>query len=279
VVVRIFAFMKEGIKLLCTDIDGTLLNADRWLSDATVTAFAKAKLPTILASSRMPSALTYIQKGLNILNSPLIAYNGGLILGSDGRVVQSNTFDLSILEIVIAHQTKNEYNLSIYSNDDWFTAQEDYWTKREINNTRVQPTLQNPSATLQKLTEQKRGIHKLMCMGDEKELDDLVKVLDNFITQVHLYRSKDTYLEITPRNIDKAKALNIVLQEEFDFGMEAVMAFGDNHNDDELIKKAGLGVAVGNATATLKSLADYVSPYSNKEDAVAKAIIEIINPS
>ncbi len=259
-------------KLICTDIDGTLLNADRWLSDATVSAFAKAKLPTILASSRMPSALTYIQKGLNIFNSPLIAYNGGLILGSDGRVVQSNTFDLSILEIVIAHQTKNEYNLSIYSNDDWFTAQEDYWTKREINNTRRQPTLQNPSETLQRLTQQKRGIHKLMCMGDEKELDDLVKVLDNFKNQVHLYRSKNTYLEITPRNIDKAKALSILLQEEFDFGIEAVMAFGDNHNDDELIKQAGLGVAVGNATATLKSLADYVSPYSNKEDAVAIAI-------
>ena len=259
-------------KLICTDIDGTLLNKDRWLSEETVSAFAKAKLPTILASSRMPSALTYIQEGLSISGSPLIAYNGGLILGSQGNTIQSNTFDLSILEIVIDHQIKNEYNLSIYSNDDWFTAQEDYWTKREINNTRVQPTLENPKDTLQKLALQKRGIHKLMCMGDEKELDALVTLLEKFNTQIHLYRSKDTYLEITPRDIDKAKALKIVLQEEFDFGLENVIAFGDNHNDDELIKHAGLGVAVGNATTMLKSLADYTSLYSNKENAVAKAI-------
>lgn len=54
--------------------------------------------------------------------------------------------------------------------------------------------------------------------------------------------------------------------------MSEVMAFGDNHNDDELIKKVGLGVAVANATDTLKSLADYVSPFTNKEHAVAQAI-------
>ncbi len=264
--------MKEGIKLLCTDIDGTLLNKDRWLNDETVSAFAKAGLPTILASSRMPSALTYLQEGLNILGSPLIAYNGGLIVGKDGAVIQSNTFDLSILKIVIDHQIRHDYNLSIYSDDEWSTALEDYWTLREINNTRVTPTLEPPNRTLHTLASHKRRIHKLMCMGDEKELDTLIELLQNFKTQIHLYRSKNTYLEITPKNIDKAKALKLVLEKEYDFGMESVMAFGDNHNDDELIKHAGLGVAVGNATETLKSLADYVSPYTNKEDAVAKAL-------
>jgi Cof subfamily protein (haloacid dehalogenase superfamily) len=266
-----------SIKLICTDIDGTLLNTLRWLSTETVTAFAKAKLPTILASSRMPSALTYLQEGLNILGSPLIAYNGGLILGTNGKVIQSNTFSLSILEVVIAHQAQCNYNLSIYADDDWYTTSEDYWTKREINNTRVTPTLQEPQQTLRQLAIEKRGIHKVMCMGDEQELDTLVSLLANFTSQVHLYRSKDTYLEITPRDIDKAKALKIVLQEEYDFGMEAVMAFGDNHNDDELIKNAGRGVAVANATDTLKSLADYVSPFTNKEHGVAFALTKFIN--
>jgi len=173
---------------------------------------------------------------------------------------------------VIDHQVRNDYNLSIYADDDWFTEDEDYWTKREINNTRVQPTLEKPQETLRKLAIQKRGIHKLMCMGESEQLDSLIKSLGIYKDQVHLYRSKDTYLEITPKNIDKAKALQLLLNQEFDFGMEAVIAFGDNHNDDELIKHAGLGVAVGNATETLKILADYVSPFTNKEDAVAKAI-------
>ena len=200
-----------SIKLLCTDIDGTLLNAERWLSEETINAFAKANLPTILASSRMPSALTYLQEGLNILGSPLIAYNGGLIIGSNGALIESNTFHLGILEIIIEHQVKYNYNLSIYSNDDWFTTQEDHWTKREINNTRVRPTLENAQQTLQTLTMEKRGIHKLMCMGNPAELDHLIGLLEVYRDQVHLYRSKDTYVEITPKNIDKAKALKVLL--------------------------------------------------------------------
>lgn len=275
-VVRIFGFMKNGIKLLCTDIDGTLLNAERWLSEETVFAFAKAKLPTILASSRMPSALTYIQEGLDIIGNPLIAYNGGLILGSNGAVLQSNTFDVSILETVIAHQIQNHYNLSIYADDEWYTAQEDYWTLREMNNTRVTPILESPHKIVHLLASEQRGIHKVMCMGDKKELDSLLEILKNFESQVHLYRSKDTYLEITPKNIDKAKALKLLLEKEYNFGIEAVMAFGDNHNDDALIKQAGLGVAIDNATDNLKVLADYVSPFTNKENAVALAIEKFV---
>lgn len=265
--------MNNTIRLLCTDIDGTLLNADRWLSDETISAFAKANLPTILASSRMPAAMHYLQEGLNKIGSPLIAYNGGLILGTDGALIESITFPTEVLKVLLPHHLANEYNLSIYSHDYWFTDNEDYWSLREINNTRVMPSYQSATESFNFLNTKSLGIHKLMCMGDAKEIDSIVAHLTpTFGNDVHLYRSKNTYLEITPKNIDKAKALQVLLEKEYDFGMEAVMAFGDNHNDNELIKNVGLGVAVGNATETLKSLANYISHYTNKEDAVAKAI-------
>ena len=177
---------------------------------------------------------------------------------------------------MIAHQIQNHYNLSIYADDEWYTAQEDYWTLREMNNTRVTPILESPHKIVHLLASEQRGIHKVMCMGDKKELDSLLEILKNFESQVHLYRSKDTYLEITPKNIDKAKALKLLLEKEYNFGIEAVMAFGDNHNDDALIKQAGLGVAIDNATDNLKVLADYVSPFTNKENAVALAIEKFV---
>ena len=269
--------MNSTYKLICTDIDGTLLNSDRWLSDETVSAFAKANLPTILASSRMPNALTYIQEGLNITGSPLIAYNGSLIIGRDSKVLDSIHFSTEVLKALLPHHKQYSYNLSIYSHNHWFTDKEDTWSLREINNTRVTPVYQSASESLSFLNEANLGIHKLMCMGDSSEIDSIVQHLSPiFEEEVHLYRSKDTYLEITPRNIDKAKALKTLLNSEFNFGMEAVMAFGDNHNDDELIKHSKLGVAVGNATTTLKALADYISPYTNKENAVAKVIEKFI---
>jgi len=264
-------------KLFCSDIDGTLLNADRYLSDRTVSAFAKAQLPIILASSRMPNAMRYLQKGLDILGAPMIAYNGGLILSDNGEILQSNTIAVDVLEALAPHYEKHQYNLSIYSHDYWFTEQEDYWSLREINNTRVNPVYQAVNVSIDILKSEKLGIHKLMCMGTPEEIDSIVVHLSqDYGERVHLYRSKDTYLEITPKNIDKSKALTLLLQHQFNFGMEAVMSFGDNHNDDELLKHSGQGVAVGNATDTLKSLANYVSEYTNKEDAVARAIETLV---
>ena len=109
--------MHSTYKLICTDIDGTLLNADRWLSEETVSAFTKANIPTILASSRMPSALTYIQEGLNITGSPLIAYNGGLIIGRETKVLRSIHFSTEVLKALLPHHKQHSYNLSIYSHN------------------------------------------------------------------------------------------------------------------------------------------------------------------
>ncbi len=269
--------MKQNIKLLCSDIDGTLLNEDRWLSDGTISAFAKAGLPLILASSRPPQAMRYLQEGLGNLGESLITFNGGLIIGRDGRIIATNSYITDVLQKVIDHHTSHTYNLSIYSHEHWFTDKEDAWSLREINNTRVLPTYQPAAESLAFLNKNGLGIHKLMCMGIPEELDSLVASLEpNFGTLVHLYRSKDTYLEITPKNIDKAKALEVLLKTEYNFGLERVMAFGDNHNDDELIRRVGWGVAVENATDTLKSLANYVSRHTNKEDAVARAISKFL---
>jgi len=264
---------QKRIKAICTDIDGTLLNADRWLSDRTIHAFAKAHVPKILASSRMPRAMRYLQEGLSIQNAPLIAYNGGLILGENGAQLQSTTFSTAVLKALIPHHREHSYNLSIYSYDHWFTQQKDEWTAREINNTRTAPTFQSDTESLAFLENKKLGIHKLMCMGTPEAIESILHFLEHdFKDIVHFYRSKDTYIEITPKAIDKAKALEFLLPQSYDFGMEDVIAFGDNHNDDALLKAAGLGVAVGNATPNLKALADVTVDVTNKENAVAIAI-------
>ena len=144
-----------------------------------VFAFAKAQLPIVLASSRMPSAMRYLQDLLSISDQPLIAYNGGLILGSQQKLLQSHTFGLDVLKAVMTHHRDNSYNLSIYSHDHWFTDREDYWSLREINNTRVKPTYQPATESLQFLKEKAKNIHKLMCMGGAKQIE--MKIFNNHL--------------------------------------------------------------------------------------------------
>jgi HAD superfamily hydrolase (TIGR01484 family) len=79
-----------NIKAICTDIDGTLLNADRQLSTRTIAAIqsVRGRMPVILASSRMPSAMFHLQRELGIENHPLICYNGGYVLWPDETMKQ-----------------------------------------------------------------------------------------------------------------------------------------------------------------------------------------------
>lgn len=268
--------LKEQIKLICTDIDGTLLDANRDISLATAKAIKSlnGKIPIILASSRMPSAMYYLQEKLGITGSPLIAYNGGLILDKTRKPLFSATPPMNLLSEIIKHQRDKNYNISIFSNDVWHTETKDEWTLREIKNTRVEPELIPLNDLLDSFRESNQEPHKIMCMGDPEELDDLLKHVagSDLKSEANFYRSKDTYIEISAKRINKSRALQILLDKIYDLEMKEVMAFGDNHNDIELLKNAGFGITVANATENAKIVADQISDFTNKEDAVAKAI-------
>ncbi|MEH6659213.1 Cof-type HAD-IIB family hydrolase [Leeuwenhoekiella marinoflava] len=271
--------MKDQIKLLCSDIDGTLLNAKRDIAPETASAINKlpAGFPVILASSRMPSAMYYLQEKLNRLGSPIISYNGGLVLDANGTKLRSHTVSLDFLATVIEHQKEYDYNISTYCTDTWRTAKVDYWTLREIRSTRVEPVLtpiNEHIAILEAIDEQP---HKIMCMGSPQALDSLIEVLqEKHGNEAHFYRSKDVYVEITPKNIDKSSALDELIEKKYQLSLNQVIAFGDNFNDTTMIKKVGFGVAVANATQEVKDVADHVSAFTNKEHAVAKTLEEFI---
>ncbi len=87
-----------NIQLICSDIDGTLLNIDRELSKKTIEEIKRlAPTPFILISSRMPKAMTHLQKELNISHLPLIAYNGGLII-DNGHIIDSTEISIETIE-------------------------------------------------------------------------------------------------------------------------------------------------------------------------------------
>lgn len=87
--------------------------------------------------------------------------------------------------------------------------------------------------------------------------------------QVHLYRSKNTYTEITPKGTSKKIALEKLLAHKFpEIHLKQVAAFGDNFNDVDLLEGVGYGVAVENARAAVKKAARYQTGH-HKEDGVA----------
>jgi len=267
-------------KLICSDIDGTLLNRERQLSDRTIKAIkaVKESTPVILISSRMPKAMRHLQDELGILNQPLIAYNGGLVVRYDqGNLVSllSKEVPIEITSLLLKFISKSTIHASLYNTDDWYVPQMDYWANREMNNTKVTPTVADLNTICENWKSKNKGPHKIMCMGEAGE----IQLLENWISMyfaeaLNAYRSKPTYLEISSKQISKLSALSFLLDQKFDVTLEQVIAFGDNYNDVEMIKGVGLGVAVGNAKEEVKLVADQIT-LSNLEDGVA-AVLETI---
>jgi Cof subfamily protein (haloacid dehalogenase superfamily) len=270
--------MDKNIRAICSDIDGTLLDSRRELADVTIASIKRLKshMPVVLASSRMPSAMRHLQQQLGILDQPLICYNGGYCihynLDHDVKVIHDVTLLRTVVKAIVDKVSGTGIHASLYHADEWYAPQLDYWSERESTITKVKPTIRPISETMMDFEARNISAHKVMCMGEANELDTLQQYLEqHFDTQLHAYRSKDTYLEITPKSISKASALAIIMEQTFQMSIDDVIAFGDNYNDVEMLERVGWGVAVMNANDLVKRVADEITA-SNKEDGVAKIL-------
>jgi hypothetical protein len=263
-------------KLICSDIDGTLLNKNRELSEMTIQEIKRiSPIPFVLISSRMPEAMRHLQRQLGNIITPIIAYNGGLVLHNN-QILHSAFIDNLVLEAIINLCAKTTIHLSLYHQDEWYVPVMDSWAEREENNTKVTPEVKSSKEVLYQWKNEGKGAHKIMCMGDETEIDVLYKVLENsFSSEIMLYRSKPTYIEISHHSVSKKTAIEVLLNNCYpEFTMKDIVAFGDNYNDIEMLRAVGLGVAVANAIEEVLKIADKITD-TNKNDGVAKTIQEL----
>jgi Cof subfamily protein (haloacid dehalogenase superfamily) len=267
-----------NIKAICTDIDGTLLNSDRQLSARTIAAVrsVRERMPVILASSRMPSAMFHLQRELGIEHQPLICYNGGYVLYFDDRkttqVFDSVTIPTVVMTSIVDLAEGMDVHISLYREDDWFAPGFDQWTDREQRITKVNATLEGNRSVLQRWTANGYGGHKVMCMGSAEGIGQLQRALEQkHAGDIHLYLSRPTYLEIAPIAISKGSALREILLRRYQIAMGDVLAFGDNYNDIEMLRAAGMGVAVANSRPEVLAIAREITTKSI-DDGVALTI-------
>ncbi len=260
-----------NFKILCSDLDGTLLSTKNNVSDFTISEIhrIKERLKIILVSARMPKSMTYLQKRMGIEENPIICYNGALIMEKNKEL--SST-------IISAEQTKAlntlaesyEIKLGLYHKDEWCVGQSSERVEKEVFNTKANPILEPTSITLERWGKTKIGPHKVMLMGTKTTIDAISPELQkDFSSIMSFYRSNDTLIEVAPKSVSKLKAIKALLQPNE--SLNDVIAFGDNYNDIEMLQNVGVGIAVANARDEVKSVANKVT-LSNKEHGVAQFI-------
>jgi len=273
------------IKIVFSDVDGTLLNKNRELSSATIYQIRKLteqNIPFVMVSARMPAGMTHLYHEVP-MNNPAICYNGALILKlidegiNNSNILFSKTIENGIALSIFRICQKFDLHFSLYSFNLWFASKSDEWRLREENNTKVKATIHsNLEYKILEFQNQQQHIHKLMVMGESMLIDSLHNLLvKQYSGKINIYRSKDTYIEITPATINKATGCTIVLN-HLGLSAEQAIAFGDNLNDTEMLEMVNVGVAMENAPPEVKLKAKRIAP-ANTNDGVAHILEEILN--
>ncbi|MDR3598378.1 Cof-type HAD-IIB family hydrolase [Clostridium sp.] len=262
----------NNFKMICLDIDGTLLNSNHQITKRVKSAINvvanEKKIPVILVSARMPKGITFLQRELEI-EQPIICYSGALILDKDNNVLSKEFINVINLNEVYKLTKSNNIHMSLYKDNEWYIEEMDYWAKQESEITNIIPKITNFKELMEQWKQEGTGPNKILCMAKPEE----IKILKENINDgdLNIYPSKPTYLEIMPNKASKTSAINC-LQKEFNIEDKSqIIAMGDNYNDIDMIEYAGLGIAMGNAPEDVKKHADYVT-LTNDEDGVAEAL-------
>jgi Cof subfamily protein (haloacid dehalogenase superfamily) len=116
------------------------------------------------------------------------------------------------------------------------------------------------------------GCHKLIIPGDPGELRSLAVLIEEAVNGgATILTTKSYFLEVNPPGVDKGSAL-AKIAEQLGIQRGEVLAIGDSANDEAMVRWAGVGVAMLNGDATIKSAASFVSDKSNDDDGVADVI-------
>ncbi len=263
-------------KLVVLDIDGTLVNSEKKVTQKTKEYITKASemgVRFIIASGRTPYGILPIAKeiGLEKIGGYVLAFNGGACLNCETmETLYENYIDKSEMKALYEFGQKNDIPFMTYNKDTLYTPNE--MTKyidleRTINHLTVRKTDNF-------LEEATFDFPKVIFTDDGDRLSKFVDEAVEAFPQFEVFRSEPFFLEVCPKGIHKATGIKNII-EILGVKQEEVIAIGDGYNDISMIKYAGLGVAMENAQQAVKDVADYIT-LSNDDDGICKVIEEFI---
>ncbi len=260
--------------LLCTDLDDTLLTDNKQVSEKNRKAIDYFKSEGGLftfSTGRVPMGARLILEYV-VPNAPIVCFNGGGIYDfSENKMLWSRKLDSDAISAVEYVDRRLDFvGIEIC------TEEKIYFSKI---NAKVRE-----HQVLEKLPDNDLDYHdipevwqKVLFMTEEHELNIVRRTISEspFADKYTFVQSSPWYYELLPKNSTKGDGL-IQLGELCGIDRSRIIAVGDNENDLEMVKMAGVGIAVENAIPIVKNSADYITA-DNNSDAIAKVIYDLEN--
>jgi Cof subfamily protein (haloacid dehalogenase superfamily) len=267
--------MTSPIRLVVSDVDGTLVDKEKHLTPGVTDAvrrLAAAEVGFTIISARPRSGVMPLADTLGI-DAPIAAFNGGLIFRRDGTVDEHHVLPRAVAEGVIALAQDEPVDIWVFADDQWHTTRDEgVHAEHERVAANQEPVVTADFAALLD------RVDKVTLVSDEPPV--LARLMERaraaHAGQATIAQSQTYYLDVTALEANKGDGL-VALAAAFDVPLDATAAIGDQFNDVPMLERAGLSVAMGNAPEGVQAVADFVTE-PNDRDGVAHAIDTIILP-
>lgn len=279
------------MRLIATDLDGTLLNEEHEVSKENIKAIQRAQeqgIEVIVATGRTYFDAVSICKKFG-LNTYLISYNGAAIHDKIGQEISSLTMGRDDVRYMVNWLEERDYYYEVSTNKKIYIsshakeilhreAQRLKGTAFEVDSTYFEEIVEQifsqsgmtPVKNYEEAMDAEEALYKVFCFSFDDKKRQIA--IDNFagMKQFLMTSSMTNNFELGNKDASKGNALKIVA-DRLGISLDKAMAIGDNYNDVSMMEIVGFSVAMGTAKEDIKKICSFVT-YGNDKHGVAHAI-------
>lgn len=276
------------IKLIASDLDGTIIDDKRRISQENFKAIAdlnKANIPFVVCTGKTYCISKDICKDLNA-NYGIFGNGSQIINLSTGEEIAKNVLNYNEINTCISIAKKRKLHIHAYTEDSIITQNLEYMDLRNSILFPSQIKIKIVKNISEYIKKERPTILKLV-ISSKNNIEELKVELEKrtslsivCISKTGKYKDKIIdkeyeYLDISPLNVSKGKALKI-LEDYLKLPKENILSIGDNINDIDMFRESGIGAAVNNAYDEVKNVANYVTINSVDNAGFAEAVYKFV---
>lgn len=269
--------MKFTPKAIAVDIDGTILNSRSEMTNSMRNTLRRATaqgIPVIICTGRMYlTSLPFINEIGTA--APGVFYNGGYVRDlTNGETIYKKGLGFELTREILDFYRSNKWYIQLYQDDKFYVVNaSDLRCRYYVSIAKLEP-----EALGNDFWEFRADAAKLLGISSDKSTmrDMIAKTREHFGGRVYLAKSWGAFAEMVHPSVNKAHGLDMAVQ-HLGINREEVLAIGDGGNDIEMIRWAGMGVAMKNSADAVKEAADTVTPEDNDHDGAAWVIEQYLN--
>ncbi|MGD0852765.1 MAG: Cof-type HAD-IIB family hydrolase [Acidimicrobiales bacterium] len=265
--------MSSSIRLVLSDIDGTLVPPDKILTERTIQAVNRLRDAGILfaiTSSRPPRGLSMYIEPLK-LETPISGFNGGMIVNPDNGILKEWTIDDDLVATTIGFLDEHDVAAWVYRGQEWYVRDPNGpYVHHEAEVCQFRPV---PIEDFETVSD---CVAKIVGASDDTDAltrarRDLQATIGG---EVSATNSQSYYLDVTSPQATKGSVVEF-LSSTFDIPTSEIATIGDGQNDISMFERSGFSIAMGNAAPDVKSSASTVTS-SNQDEGFARAVERFI---